>query len=179
MVFSAVLNHVELERAKNAFDSFDKEGTGRVNIWDLRAILEAIGQPPTDEELISLTGEVEADDDGLLPFDEFIKLLEKKKQTSSRTAEDTDTIEAWVALGGKVDKTGKISIERFQELIDSYEMSLNVEAILVSKIEARMRATLISTGTPRQIVAPREIEYDTYADLCSMEERLYGAPSKS
>ncbi len=46
MVFSAILTHVELERAKKAFDAFDKDSSGRVNIWELREILEGLYHTP-------------------------------------------------------------------------------------------------------------------------------------
>ncbi len=108
-------------------------------------------------------------------FEEFVKLLETKKEQSGQTGEDTDTLEAWIALGGKADRTGKIAVEHFQRLIEDHGMALNVEQILVAKIEARMKASIMSRANgPRTIVAPKEIEFDTYSEICSIDEPLFG-----
>lgn len=49
--------------------------------------------------------QVDDDGSGLVEFDEFVKCIEKNKAASQRNADDGDTVDAFVAMGGNVSNT--------------------------------------------------------------------------
>lgn len=48
---------------------------------------------------------------------EFCKVIMKHKAASAKDADEADTIDAFVALGGNSDKTGQISTEKLRATI--------------------------------------------------------------
>lgn len=48
---------------------------------------------------------------------EFCKVILKHKAASSKNADEGDTIDAFIALGGNPDKTGQISTEKLRATI--------------------------------------------------------------
>ncbi len=59
---------------------------------------------PSCTSLNPLHPSLQVDDDGsgLVEFDEFVKCIEKNKAASQRDADDADTVDAFVAMGGNV-----------------------------------------------------------------------------
>ena len=45
------LSQEEYEECRIAFNKFDQDGSGKIDVPELRATLQALGQHPTDEEL--------------------------------------------------------------------------------------------------------------------------------
>ena len=59
------LTQDEIEACREAFQSFDR-GAGVIDVWDLRQVLEAMGQTPTDEELFQMVSDVDESKTGSL-----------------------------------------------------------------------------------------------------------------
>eukprot|EP01051_Picozoa_sp_SAG22_P004248 SAG22_NODE_223_length_14745_cov_16.175065_5_plen_93_part_00 len=51
------------------------DGSGNIDIFELKAALELLGKRPSDEELQKLLVEMDTDGDGSLGFDEFMAML--------------------------------------------------------------------------------------------------------
>ena len=45
------LTQDEIDGCRDAFLAFDKDRSGTIDVWELRQVLEAMGQKPTEEEL--------------------------------------------------------------------------------------------------------------------------------
>lgn len=45
-------------------------------------------------------------------------------------SDESDTIEAFVALGGSRDKSGKISAERLATTIKEFELTIDIDALI-------------------------------------------------
>ena len=58
MFIRFVLNFVEL---KEAFQLFDKDGSGTISNDELEVVMKSLGQTPTDEELQQMIREVDVD----------------------------------------------------------------------------------------------------------------------
>merc|ERR1712062_480080 len=71
------LDNLELAEFKQAFDEFDKDGSGFISTEELLAVLRAMGQNPTEDELNSLVMEVDIDGNGTIDFEEFIEMMRK------------------------------------------------------------------------------------------------------
>ena len=59
-----VLQQEEIDACRDAFNAFDKDGSGNIDVWELRQVLEAMGQKPTEEELFQMISEVDGDMSG-------------------------------------------------------------------------------------------------------------------
>merc|ERR1712159_891925 len=101
-----MLTQEEIDQCREAFERFDKDGSGTIDVWELKATLNAMGQYPTDEELLQMIAEVDDDGSNEIEFSEFLKVIENQKKRDSRADDDSDTVLAYVALGGNADKTG-------------------------------------------------------------------------
>lgn len=54
----APLSEEELDMCRKAFTMFDKDGTGTIDVRELKTALIALGQQPTDEELFVMISQV-------------------------------------------------------------------------------------------------------------------------
>lgn len=71
------LNKEQLLQLKIAFDTFDREKTGSINTDMVGTILGMLGHEQTEETLLEIIREVDADESGELSFDEFCVLASK------------------------------------------------------------------------------------------------------
>jgi hypothetical protein len=53
------LTQEEIDGCRDAFLAFDKDRSGTIDVWELRLVLETMGQKPTDEELFQMISEVD------------------------------------------------------------------------------------------------------------------------
>jgi len=56
------------EELKDAFQVFDKQGTGMISVHDLKLSLTTLGERLTDEELDELIREVDQDGEGMVNY---------------------------------------------------------------------------------------------------------------
>ena len=47
-----VLSQEEIDGCREAFLTFDKDRSGTIDVWELRQVLEAMGQKPTGKFII-------------------------------------------------------------------------------------------------------------------------------
>ncbi|OIT38669.1 calmodulin-like protein 8 [Nicotiana attenuata] len=53
---------------------FDKDGDGCITIEELATVIRSLDQNPTEEELYHMISEVDADENGIIEFTEFLNL---------------------------------------------------------------------------------------------------------
>jgi len=70
----------ELQNAefKEAFDEFDKDGSGTISTKELLGVLRSMGQNPTEDELLELVMEIDLDGNGTIDFPEFLEMMKNK-----------------------------------------------------------------------------------------------------
>eukprot|EP00002_Diphylleia_rotans_P002901 TRINITY_DN1189_c0_g1_i6.p1 TRINITY_DN1189_c0_g1~~TRINITY_DN1189_c0_g1_i6.p1 ORF type:complete len:107 (-),score=29.95 TRINITY_DN1189_c0_g1_i6:703-1023(-) len=91
MATSVRLTQEEIDKCREAFDAFDKDNSGSIDMWELRGILQAMGQDPTEEELFQMISEVDDDGSGCIEFSEFLKVIASQKAQSVQVDDDSDT----------------------------------------------------------------------------------------
>lgn len=69
-----VLTQEEIDGCRDSFLAFDKDRSGCIDVWELRQVLEAMGQKPTEEELFQMISEVDDNMSGSIDFSEFLKV---------------------------------------------------------------------------------------------------------
>ena len=107
-LFTMVLSQEDVDGCRQAFLSFDKDKSGTIDVWELRQVLEAMGQRPTEDELFQMINEVDDNMSGSIDFGEFLKVVESQKNRAAKVGDENDMIDAFAACGGQPDKTGHV-----------------------------------------------------------------------
>merc|ERR1711869_187891 len=99
-------------------------GSGTIDTQEMKLLLEAIGEAPTEEELFRFMADVDEDGTGEIEFAEFLQAFEKQRVGAQVVEDELDTIDAFVALGGNIDKSGFIDTQRLIEVVkDEFGMT--------------------------------------------------------
>ena len=90
------IDNLENAELKEAFDAFDKvkvdksrandfelfyfiqDGSGTISTDELLGVMRAMGQNPTEDELLNLVLEIDVDGNGTIDFPEFMGMMKKK-----------------------------------------------------------------------------------------------------
>ena len=109
---------------KKAFDIYDKDKDEKINLTELENIMKSIGQNPSESELQDMINEIDIDGEGVITFDGFISLMEKKLR-------DADTEEELIESFKVFDKDGigLISSENLRDVVVSLGMKFSQEEI--------------------------------------------------
>ncbi|KAK7397304.1 hypothetical protein VNO78_18472 [Psophocarpus tetragonolobus] len=63
------------EELKEAFRVFDKDHDGYISASELRSVMRTIGEKVTDEEVEQMVKEADLDGDGLVDYEEFVRMM--------------------------------------------------------------------------------------------------------
>jgi len=74
------LTEEEIESLSLAFKMYDLDGSGAIDVFELKAALQSMGQNPSDEEVLELMGAVDEDNSGAIGFIEFLNMVKYQKQ---------------------------------------------------------------------------------------------------
>lgn len=69
---------------KEAFDEFDKDGSGSISTKELLNVMRSMGQNPTEDEVLELVMEVDLNGDGTIDFQEFLQMMKKKSSEADQ-----------------------------------------------------------------------------------------------
>merc|ERR1712151_400158 len=119
-----------IQKCREAFNTFDQDGSGTIDTQEMKLLLEAIGEAPTEEELFRFMADVDEDGTGEIEFAEFLRAFEKQRGGVAELNE-LDTIDAFVALGGNADKSGFVDTDRLISVVkDEFGMTLKIERLI-------------------------------------------------
>ena len=131
-----VLSQEDIDNCREAFLAFDKDRSGAIDVWELRQVLEAMGQAPTEDELFQMISEVDENMSGSIDFGEFVKVVESQKKRAENFDDENDMIDAYVACGGQPDKSGHVRRETMIQII-KYDFGLTCDIEdLINKIDS-------------------------------------------
>eukprot|EP00919_Chromeraceae_sp_WS-2016_P037790 GHVR01090244.1.p1 GENE.GHVR01090244.1~~GHVR01090244.1.p1 ORF type:complete len:149 (-),score=28.91 GHVR01090244.1:110-556(-) len=126
-----VLDEQFVQKCREAFLTFDQDNSGSIDRFEMKLLLEAIGENPTDEELFRFMNDIDEDGTGQIEFPEFLRAFEKQKSTESEYDDPQDTIDAWTVLGGNEDKTGYINNDLLIKIVkDNFGLKIDMEALV-------------------------------------------------
>lgn len=69
------------------------------------------------------------DDSGEIELEEFMAIFSMAKENEQRH-DDTDTLAAFVAMGGNDDFTGRVSVQKLLATIQEFELVVDLGAML-------------------------------------------------
>merc|ERR1711990_900142 len=99
----------EIAECKEAFDLFDADGGGTIDIEELGTAMTALGFQPKKAEIKKMVDDMDKDSDGTIDFQEFLTLMAGKM--SSKDLKD-DMVKAFKLFDA--DGVGKISFKNLK-----------------------------------------------------------------
>ncbi|XP_033764298.1 calmodulin-A-like [Pecten maximus] len=103
----------QIAEFKEAFDLFDKDGDGRVSARELETVMKSLGQEPTEQELVDMINEVDADGNGTIEFTEFLCMMQKKGNTEDAEYQLKQSFSVF-----DKDGDGSITIDELRSVMD-------------------------------------------------------------
>lgn len=125
------LSQDEIDACRDSFVHFDRDGSGTIDKYELAKVLEAMGQNPTEEELFQMISEVDIDHSGEIDFVEFLQVIAKQKKRAAEYDDESDFVDAFVACGGKPDKSGHVERSVLVQLIKKdFGLPIDIDKML-------------------------------------------------
>merc|ERR1712236_65688 len=109
---------------KEAFDEFDTDKSGTISPDELLGVLRAMGQNPTEDELLNLVLEVDVDGNGTIEFEEFLSMMKMK---ASEVDEEAELREAFKIFDR--DNDGFISMKELKKVASMLGTMLTKEEL--------------------------------------------------
>ena len=120
---------------KELFEMFDKDEDGLIDQNDLGKILRALGQDPSDQDLIEMITDVDKNEDKLIDYEEYLQLVDNKEKDNEA---EKELIEAFLIFDRE--GNGLISNNEFKHIMLSLGEKLSEEEI----------EQMIKIGDPKQ-----------------------------
>jgi len=126
-----VLEEAFIQKCREAFNTFDADGSGTIDTQEMKLLLESIGESLTEEELFRFMADVDEDGTGEIEFAEFLRAFEKQRGVNVDMEDEMDTIDAFTALGGNEDKTGFVEQKKLVSVVrDEFGMTIKIDRLV-------------------------------------------------
>jgi centrin-2 len=124
------LKEEDIEACQNAFKDLDEEGQGSIKASDLKIALERINVVLGENDLFKMISELDDNHTGQIKFSDFLTIYCKYKNANSED-DDSDTLDAFVAMGGQADKEGSVDANQLINIIkNEFEMTIDIENLI-------------------------------------------------
>eukprot|EP00921_Rhytidocystis_pertsovi_P009685 GHVQ01015618.1.p1 GENE.GHVQ01015618.1~~GHVQ01015618.1.p1 ORF type:complete len:149 (-),score=21.48 GHVQ01015618.1:561-1007(-) len=138
-----VLDEAFIQKCREAFSTFDADNSGSIDRFEMRLLLQAIGENPTEEELFRFMADIDEDGGGQIEFSEFLRAFEKQRVTTTEHDDEQDTIDAWVVLGGNADKTGLLDTGKLVKIVkEDFGMTIDIQR-LCTELDLNQDGTIV------------------------------------
>eukprot|EP00241_Pyramimonas_parkeae_P008158 CAMPEP_0114256534 /NCGR_PEP_ID=MMETSP0058-20121206/18212_1 /TAXON_ID=36894 /ORGANISM="Pyramimonas parkeae, CCMP726" /LENGTH=150 /DNA_ID=CAMNT_0001371123 /DNA_START=529 /DNA_END=981 /DNA_ORIENTATION=+ len=125
------LTNAEIDSCRDVFMKYDTDNSGSIDVTELRYVMDDMGHRVSDEDLFLMLTSVDDNGSGGIEFAEFLRLVVSNKQQSAERASEADTVDAFIALGGKDDKSGIVKTEKLKKVIKDFGLLVDVDDLLV------------------------------------------------
>ena len=122
-----VMTQVDVKEIYEVFQHYVKEDPDTVELWDLRKLLKELECPFNEDDLFDYAQKLQNEES--ITLQEVVSLVENQKK-QDKPAHDNETLSAFVAMGGNVDRTGVISTEKLKGAVTDFGFTVDIEAII-------------------------------------------------
>ncbi|CAF1147291.1 unnamed protein product [Adineta steineri] len=106
------LSKTQMKELRDAFDMFDRDQSGSISSSELKQLLIALNFKPTENLLRKVMREMDADGNGTIEFDEFVKVM---GSVYARKLTDDEMQRAFKCFDK--DDSGFITIEELRDVL--------------------------------------------------------------
>ncbi|XP_020773258.1 uncharacterized protein cetn4 [Boleophthalmus pectinirostris] len=99
------------QEIKDAFDLFDTDGTGVIDVKELKVAMRALGFEPKKEEIKKMIADIDKEGSGTINFDDFLNMMTAKMSEKDSKEE---ILKAFRLFDD--DCTGKISFKNLKRV---------------------------------------------------------------
>ena len=111
--------------------AFDKEGSGAISSSEVRFVLEMIGIKFTESEMFKMISEIDPGNTGFIYYADFKPIIVDKEIQRVKGSDETELLDAFVAMGGKADGDGCVDAKKLIETIKSeFQMTIDIEKLI-------------------------------------------------
>jgi calmodulin len=101
---------------KEAFDMFDKDGSGMISVEEIYRVMKNMGNEMTRDEIKEMISDLDEDGSGEIDFEEFITFMQRTV-TSEEISEEEAVIRAFQTFDR--DGNGWLSCDEFKYILTS------------------------------------------------------------
>ncbi|XP_070273301.1 centrin-4 [Myotis yumanensis] len=105
------LNETQKQEIKEAFDLFDIDGSGTIDVKELKIAMRALGFEPNKEEVKKLIAEIDKEGTGTISFEDFFAIMSLKM---SEKDEKEELLKAFKLFDD--DATGSITLNNIKRV---------------------------------------------------------------
>ncbi|XP_073897790.1 centrin-4 isoform X1 [Castor canadensis] len=105
------LNEIQKQEIKGAFDLFDVDGSGTIDVKELKIAMRALGFEPKKEEIKQMIAEIDKEGTGTISFEDFYAIMCIKM---SEKDEKEEILKAFKLFDD--DDTGSISLNNIKRV---------------------------------------------------------------
>lgn len=118
------LTEDQKQEVREAFDLFDSDGSGTIDVKELKVAMRALGFEPRKEEMKKMISEVDKEATGKISFNDFLAVM-TQKMAEKDTKEEI--LKAFRLFDD--DETGKISFKNLKRVANELGESLTDEEL--------------------------------------------------
>nr|XP_027798759.1 centrin-1 [Marmota flaviventris] len=105
------LTEDQKQEVREAFDLFDADGSGTIDVKELKVAMRALGFEPRKEELKKMISEVDREGTGKISFNDFLAVMTQKMSEKDTKEEIMKAFRLF-----DDDETGKISFKNLKRV---------------------------------------------------------------
>lgn len=118
------LTEEQKHEIREAFDLFDADGSGKIDVKELKVAMRALGFEPKREELKRMIAEVDTSGSGLIDLNDFFRIMTAKMAERDSREEILKAFRLF-----DEDDTGKISFKNLKKVAKELGENLTDEEI--------------------------------------------------
>ncbi|XP_039074153.1 centrin-1 [Hyaena hyaena] len=118
------LTEDQKQEVREAFDLFDADGSGTIDVKELKVAMRALGFEPKKEEMKKMISEVDKEGTGKISFNDFLAVM-TQKMAEKDTKEEI--LKAFRLFDD--DETGKISFKNLKRVANELGENLTDEEL--------------------------------------------------
>ncbi|XP_017354559.1 centrin-1 [Cebus imitator] len=118
------LTEDQKQEVREAFDLFDADGSGTIDVKELKVAMRALGFEPRKEEMKKMISEVDKEGTGKISFNDFLAVM-TQKMSEKDTKEEI--LKAFKLFDD--DETGKISFKNLKRVANELGENLTDEEL--------------------------------------------------